>query len=112
MNYQLLKKEELIKLLEEQKHLAEAVIAKDKEIVALTKEINEVREQLREAKNKNGTVPALEHRIKQLEDQVKGLTEFVSPYIMNFRSTLKGIQGALELGIELEAILSEKLNKK
>jgi septal ring factor EnvC (AmiA/AmiB activator) len=88
-----------------QQHLSEAVIAKDKEIIELNKLISELR-------GKANMVGATESRIKQLEEQNKHLTEFVSPYVMNFRSTLKAFQGTLELGIELEALLSEKINKK
>lgn len=86
-------------------HLSDAVISKDKEIVELTKLLNETR-------SKAGAVPSLESRVKQLEEANKQLTEFLNPYILNFRSVLKGLQGTLELGVEMEALLSEKLAKK
>jgi len=88
-----------------QQHLSEAVIQKDKEIV----ELNKLNQELRA---KSGNSQSLEARVKQLETDNKTLTEFLNPYILNFRSSLKGFQGTLELAIELEALLSEKINKK
>jgi len=64
------------------------------------------------------TAPSLEvlenlkKDVKVLEERNKALTDFLNPYVMNVRSVLKGIQGTLELGIENEALLSEKINKK
>ena len=138
-----MKKEELIKIVEEQKHLAEAVEVKDREIISLKKlyedekrlnkelngkvaashhlseaviqkdkEIIELNKLNQELKSKASTFAGLETRVKQLEEENKLLVAFVNPYINTFRSTLKGIQGALELGIELEALLAEKLAKK
>lgn len=127
-----MKKEELIKIVEEQKHLAQAVEAKDREIaelrkykdealklkhaseavIAKDKEIIELNKLNQELKTKAGAYAGLETRVKQLEEENKLLVAFVNPYINTFRSTLKGIQGALELGIELEALLAEKLAKK
>lgn len=94
-------KEEALK----QKHLADSIIQKDKEIIELTK-------LYQETKAKIGSTQTLETRVKQLETENKGLTDFLNPYIMNFRSSLKGIQGTLELAVEMEAMLSEKLTKK
>jgi hypothetical protein len=86
-------------------HLEQAVITKDKEIVELSK-------QARELKVKNEPLPSMEAKIKQLEEENKKLVSFLNPYILNFRSTLKGLQGTLELAVELEAVLSEKIAKK
>jgi hypothetical protein len=88
-----------------QQHLAEAITQKDKEIVEITKLYQEL-------KAKSVSTQTLEARVKQLETENKGLTDFLNPYIMNFRSSLKGIQGTLELAVEMEAMLSEKLTKK
>jgi hypothetical protein len=107
-----MKKEELIKIVEEQKHLAEAVEVKDREIIQKNKEIIELNKLYQELKSKSPTFAGLETRVKQLEEENKLLVAFVNSYINTFRSTLKGIQGSLELGIELEALLAEKLAKK
>ena len=150
MDYSLLKKEDLVNVVKEltlkveaQKHLAEAVDSKDREIVSLKnlfeaekksnkdvnaklvsqqhlseaiiqkdKEIVELTKVYQEAKSKIGSTQGLEARLKQLEADNKNLTEFLNPYIMSMRSTLKGIQGTLELAVEMEAMLSEKITKK
>jgi Rad3-related DNA helicase len=57
-------------------------------------------------------VESLKNNVKILEERNKALVDFMNPYISNVRSLLKGLQGTLEMGIETEAILSEKLNKK
>ena len=54
----------------------------------------------------------LKRDVKIQEERNKALLEFLNPYVTNVRSLLKGLQGTLELGIETEAILSEKINKK
>ncbi len=54
----------------------------------------------------------LKKDVKIQEDRNKALLDFLNPYVTNVRSLLKGLQGTLELGIETEAILSEKINKK
>jgi hypothetical protein len=86
-------------------HLSDAVIAKDKEIIELVKLNNEL-------KGKAGTLPTLEKTVKTLEETNKKLVEVINPYILNFRSLLKAFQGSLELGIEMEALLSESLKNK
>lgn len=96
---------ELNSKVESQQHLSNAVIQKDKEII----ELNKLNQELRA---KSGLVQGLEARVKQLEAENKALTDFLNPYIMSVRSTLKGLQGTLELGVEIEALLSEKLTKK
>jgi transcription antitermination factor NusG len=86
-------------------HLEQAVISKDKEIVELSKQAHEL-------KVKTEPLPSMEAKIRQLEEENKKLVAFLNPYILNFRSTLKGLQGTLELAVELEALLSEKIAKK
>lgn len=140
------KVQSLMQLVEQQRHLADAVNAKDKEIIDLTKaksllekdlielkslrqsvvqagatlesrtqELNKLRADYEAYKK---TVPSLDvlenlkKDVKILEERNKSLIEFLNPYVANFRSVLKGIQGTLEVGIEYEALLSEKINKK
>lgn len=88
-----------------QQHLSEAVIQKDKDIVELNKLIVEL-------KSKSVNANGLETKIKQLEEANKRLTDILNPYILSFRATLKAFQGTLELSIENEALLSEKLINK
>jgi hypothetical protein len=57
-------------------------------------------------------IEVLTNNVKLLEERNKALVEFLSPYVANIRSFFKSIQGSLEMGIEMEAILYEKLNKK
>lgn len=57
-------------------------------------------------------IEVLTNNVKLLEERNKALVEFLSPYVANVRSFFKSIQGSLEMGIEMEAILNEKLNKK
>lgn len=151
------KAQEMAKLIEDQKHLAAAVEAKDKQIIELIKassilekdaldgraaknatlqlnatvdvknqEINKLRGEIEALKKtqkdelelikKNTpdlkTIEVLSNNVKLLEERNKALIEFVNPYVINVRSLLKGLQGTLELGVETEAILSEKINKK
>jgi len=140
------KAQELFNIVENQKHLAAAVEAKDKEISEHIKAKQKTEQELIELKNlrlsisqANATVefknqelikiknefeaykknvPSVEvlenlkKEVKLLEEKNKNLIDFLNPYVSNVRSFLKGIQGTLELGIENEALLSEKLNKK
>jgi hypothetical protein len=96
---------ELQKKVEAQQHLAQAVISKDKEIIELNKHIINL-------KTSAGSFDVLEKSYKTLEENHKKLTTFLNPYILNFRSLLKAIQGSLELGVEMEALLSETLKTK
>ena len=132
--------------MENQKHLAAAVDAKDKEISEHIKAKQKTEQELIELKNlrlsisqANATVefknqeliklknefevykksvPSVEvlenlkKEVKLLEEKNKSLIDFLNPYVSNVRSLFKGIQGTLELGIEIEALLSEKINKK
>jgi hypothetical protein len=182
MEYKEMKKDELVKLLEEQRHLADAVVAKDghienlrgqldnalKEVMSLKKELHKMlvdseqkshlaksvedkdkqivelgilnkkfkdekealevkakeEKEVLERKIKEEKV-ALERKVSEItnkaneqEKVVKTLTEnntrlveMANGYILNFRSMLKSLQGNLELAVELEAMLSEKIKK-
>jgi hypothetical protein len=87
---------ELKKKLDEQKHLSNAVDAKDKEIGTLSQQIN----------------AKWQRQLEEKEQIIKALVGHLQNYQQAFRSFLKNTQGGLENAVELEALISEKLNKK
>jgi hypothetical protein len=117
-----------------QAHLAAAVEAKDKEIIELKKVEGELKKQIEflkvEAKDVSKatleqqrqqianltkeleTIRPLVKSAEPLKQQNEVLTQIANGYIANFRSYLKSQQGALELAIEIEAMLADKLAKK
>jgi hypothetical protein len=117
-----------------QTHLAAAVDAKDKEIIELKKVEGELKKQIEllklEAKDVSKatleqqrqqianltkeleTIRPLVKSAETLKQQNEVLTQIANGYIANFRSYLKSQQGALELAIEIEAMLADKLAKK
>jgi seryl-tRNA synthetase len=130
MDYTGLKKEELIAKLEEQRHLAKAVDAKDAEIAKiikdrdaevvklkedyqtlknnLAKDMLKEKEKIAELEKKIAEFPdikALEEAIKTLEKENKKLVGFANQHINIFKNTLKALQGTLDNAIELEDIV-------
>ena len=126
MDYTAMKKDELLALvltlqnkLEEQKHLAEAVNAKDEEIAKLSKhsadskasyvkeieglkvKISELTEQVRNAPS----VEKFKDVIKGLEEKNKELVAFANRLINIQKNTFKALQGNLDNAIELHDIL-------
>jgi hypothetical protein len=112
---------------QEQSHLASAVESKDKEIVELKKQIELLKLEAKESNKvlieKNNqqvlslskeleTIRPLVKNSEQLKQQNDVLTQIANGYIDNFRSYLKNQQGALEMAIEIEVMLAEKLPKK
>lgn len=99
-----------------QVHLGDAVAAKDSEIVKLTGEIVELKRlqanHLGEKETLEQNVKVLEEQLKKTNEQARNISDIANGYINNFRSTLKSIQGTLEVAVELEALLTEKINKK
>lgn len=81
---------------EEQRHLANAVEAKDKEIGNLSQQMS----------------VKWQKQLDEKEGIIKQLVGFIQVYQQNYRSFLKNVQGGLETAVELEALLSDKLNKK
>lgn len=132
MDYKDYKKEELIQLLlqkdnelNEQKHLAEAVKDKDRELSALKKsraeEIaevkngqNKIKDQLQievdELKNKLSKLPALE-KIQEMVEQNNKFRNIIKSYKIYFNNFLMNIKGATDNAIELEAHLNDSFNK-
>jgi sugar-specific transcriptional regulator TrmB len=82
--------------IDEQKHLAEAVNSKDKEIGTLSEQIS----------------AKWQRQIEEKDRVVKMLVGHIQTYQQTFRSFLKSIQGSLENAVELEALIAEQLNKK
>ena len=119
MDYTKLKKEELIVILEEQKHLAEAIDAKDAEISKLSGMVSELKQKGIEEKNiLNGKISELENKLrnipnistmeesaKKLDSEYKKLLAFSNQHINVFKNTLKALQGTLDNAIELQDII-------
>lgn len=82
--------------IDEQKHLASAVDAKDKEIGTLSQQIN----------------AKWQKQIDEKEAIIKALVGHLQSYQQAFRSFLKLVQGGLENAVEYEALLNDKLNHK
>jgi septal ring factor EnvC (AmiA/AmiB activator) len=103
---------ELEAKLNEQKHLADAVNAKDEEISKIKEENLKNVNQLTE---KNLKIQALEKEkalrgsIEEKENTIKKLIHALQGYQNAYRSFLKNVQGGLENAVELEALLSEQL---
>lgn len=86
----------LQKIVSEQKHLADAVDAKDKEIGNLSQQMS----------------TKWQKQLDEKEGIIKYLVDYVRTYQQAFQAFLKNVQGGLENAVELEALLAEKLNKK
>jgi hypothetical protein len=103
---------ELEAKLNEQKHLADAVNAKDEEISKIKEENLKNVNQLTE---KNLKIQALEKEkaargsMEEKENMVKKLIHVLQGYQNGYRAFLKNVQGGLENAVELEALLSEQL---
>jgi len=100
-----MKNQEINKLRNE---LNASVDIKNQEINKLRSEIELVKKNVPDSK----TIEVLTNNVKLLEERNKALVDFLSSYVANIRSFFKSIQGSLEMGIEMEAILYEKINKK
>ena len=137
MEFREMKKEELIVKLEEQRHLASAVDAKDKEIASLRnikdseiaslskkyaeikelsiKEKNELTVKISELEAKLRAVPSItryEESIKKLEEENKRVIAFANQHINVFKNTLKALQGTLDNAIELQDMLVNTVKEK
>jgi uncharacterized protein with gpF-like domain len=97
--------EEAIAKLEEQKHLADAVDAKEKEIARLKEQI--VAERTKQQNDEKDKV--FKNQIEEKDKLIKKLIPILQAYQGSYRAFLKNIQGGLENAIELEALLNEKL---
>ena len=115
MEYKDLKKEELVKLLEEQVHLAKAVESKDAEINKLVEKIKKLEVDLKKLEVDLAKVPDIkkfEDVITKLQDDNKRLVAFANQHINIFKNTLKALQGTLDNAIELEDIVVNGVKEK
>lgn len=134
MDYSQLTKAELIEKLNEQKHLAQAVEAKDKEIANLLKEkqnkdekllqeISQIRTQKqKEIEELNKTIKELNHQligsmtkekveqyVKDVQEENKTIREVANYYIKIHTDFLKQTQQNLEMAIFTEDLVSQKI---
>ena len=120
MNYKNMTKDDLIKKLESQQHLAQAIEAKDKEILKHIEEKLKMKEEIDTLINSNQgalkEMPLLKEHIKRLEESNKKLATIAKEkvnsaalYVNAFQGLMKSIQGTLDNTIELEALLSKNI---
>lgn len=123
MEYDKLKKEELIKMLQDQKHLAKAVESKDSEISGLKSEMASSISKVK--KDKQDEIIFLEEKVKNLEGKLKEspdiekvkkivqenqvLIEAYNKMRIIFNNYLKSTQATLENTLELEYTVAEKV---
>lgn len=122
MKYEKMTKEELIKKLEEQKHLAKAVNAKDKEIAdirvkaknmikeAVDRE-NMAKEKVNELMTKYSesvTKEVLQKTIEKIEAERDKAIKVANRYIQAYRDYLKLTQHTLNMAISNEELISPK----
>ena len=99
--------------IEEQKHLAEAVEAKDKEIAALREGL-----QLERARGVQNDSKAIENAVKHYEQENKQLREEINRRVRELNriialhgNLLKSLQGTLDNAIELNEYFVNEVNK-
>lgn len=107
MDYNTLTKAELIKLLEEQKHLAQAVEAKDKEIVEANARVDAILEEY-QGSMKQGQVDKM---MKELIEQRDYALEIANLYMTAHTDLLKQAQQNLEMAVFTEGLISQKIKK-
>ena len=108
MDYTKFTKAELIEKLEEQRHLAEAVEAKDKEIITLKEEFEEFK-LLHQGSLKKSEVEVLTNK---LEADRRTATELAQHYIKMHHDLLKQTQQNLEMALFTEQVVSDKFKKE
>lgn len=118
MDYDKLTKAELIQKLKEQKHLAEAVNAKDKEIAELKKtyetKVHQLEKSVTSIKNdytgsmKREEVDKLVKETEKNKQEAKQLAQF---YVKMYHDFLKQTQQNLEMALFTEQVVSEKFKK-
>ena len=135
MDYSKMTKDQMMQELEKQKHLAEAVDAKDKELAFLKQDLLKIQSNMndkyngmivdlkqtnRELQNELNDLKAKTKPTEQLQETIKVLSEenqkivVASNYHVNaFRNLMKTLQGALDNAIEMDTMVTEViLNKK
>lgn len=120
MNYKNMTKDDLIKKLESQRHIAQAIEAKDLEIAQHKQEKLKMKNEIDALIESNDgaaqELPLLKEHIKRLEEANKKLVSIAkekvdsaSLYVNAFQGLMKSIQGTLDNTIELEALLSKNI---
>jgi len=107
MDYNTLTKAELIKLLEEQKHLAQAVEAKDKEVVEANARVDAILEEYKGSMKQS----QVEKLTKELIEQRDYALEIANLYMAAHTDLLKQTQQNLEMAVFTEGLISQKLKK-
>lgn len=107
MDYDKMTKAELIEKLNEQKHLASAVEAKDNEMAAIKTQLQELKTKYQGAVTKD----QIEDYTKKLEEERNQAFEIANLYIKAHRDLLKQTQQNLEMVIFTEELLSQKIKK-
>lgn len=107
MDYNTLTKAELIKLLEEQKHLAKAVEAKDKEVVEANARVDAILAEYQGSMKQS----QVEKLTKELIEQRDYALEIANLYMAAHTDLLKQTQQNLEMAVFTEGLISQKLKK-
>ena len=120
-----LTRQELREKLKEQKHLASAVEAKDKEMTKLKeshrqlvdsfkKEIEELKKEINGLKdNAKGLVhlSEVQEKINKVKEENKNLVDTTNLYIEMYHNYLKQTQHNLEMALFTEQVISDKFKK-
>jgi len=103
----------LEKKVEEQKHLAEAVNAKDRQLSnTIEKFSNEAKEKDKEIARLNERLTSKNKTEAEEKDIIlKVLSQSLQIYQNAFRAFMKNVQGGLENAVELDAMVADQLNK-
>lgn len=126
-----MKKDELIEIVKEQAHLAQAVEAKDKEIVDLKEKNREVVEDLKGQIKELSKRPKREEldkinkeltdlktmmkdmkspeQIKELEEKFEKVAKVADMYITAYRDLLRQQKVSLDIAISHESLMSEQI---
>lgn len=105
MDYSKMTKQELIEKLNEQKHLADAVDAKDREI-------NSLKDELGEAEEKSKNYGSLKFQFETLTEEFDKRTTLLNKYSEVYLSLLKVLQGTVDTHVEINSFLIEKAKEK
>ena len=93
--------------IDDQRHLAEAVNVKDKEISKLKEQINSNFRTQNEEKDK-----VIKTQVEEKDKIIKMLATTLQMYQQSFRAFLKNVQGGLENAVEVEAMITDQLNNR
>jgi hypothetical protein len=112
MDYDKLTKAELIDKLNEQKHLAHAVEAKDQEIIRINNEMQKVKEQIKEQNLRMVGMISKEDSNKILNEALKDAEEKINlanQFLVSQKNALNLFNSALAVINQNDTLLQEKL---